>query len=153
MVSLISWAHPDMRANLYPSGSVLDAVWLDTKTLISCGIDRQVHVCRLGEQVPIRSFAGHEDEINLLRLSKDRSMLASCSDDRSVRIWDLAAWQATGPDTPTKYPVDQVDPVQKCVLRGHVREVCSIGWCPTADGGPQHLLVTCVVPLYRARCS
>ncbi|KAG8900616.1 hypothetical protein FRB99_005947 [Tulasnella sp. 403] len=96
-----------------PLGSVLDAVWLDSKTFISCSIDRHISICRLGEQNPIKTFVGHEDEVNLLRLSKDHTTLASSSDDRTVRVWDLAAWQAAGADAQVRPPAGQADPYQK----------------------------------------
>ncbi|KAG8850576.1 hypothetical protein FRB96_009667 [Tulasnella sp. 330] len=104
------------------NGHVLDAVWLDSRTFISCAVDRQINVCRLGDQHPIKTFLGHEDEVNIMRLSQDRTSLASSSDDRTVRVWDLAAWQAAGVDGLVRAPKGQPDPYQKCVLRGHVRE-------------------------------
>ncbi|KAG8883300.1 hypothetical protein FRB97_006864 [Tulasnella sp. 331] len=94
-----------------------------------------------GDQHPIKTFLGHEDEVNIMRLSQDRTSLASSSDDRTVRVWDLAAWQAAGVDGLVRAPKGQPDPYQKCVLRGHVREVCSLGWCPN-ENARQHLLVT-----------
>lgn len=122
-----------------PTGSVLDAVWFDNKTFISCAIDRQVNVCRLGEQPPIRTFIGHEDEVNLVRLSKDKTLLASSSDDRTIRVWDMSVVKD---DAPIRPPIGQTDPAQKCVLRGHVREVSSLGWCPSTDPAMQYLLVS-----------
>lgn len=132
---------PDKIQQLFRvhSGSVLDAVWFDNKTFISCAIDRHVNVCRLGEQTPIRTFTGHEDEVNLVRLSKDKTLLASSSDDRTIRVWDMSAVKE---DAPVRPPAGQTDPAQKCVLRGHVREVSSLGWCPSTDQAMQYLLVS-----------
>ena len=118
------------------TGSVLDALWIDNATFMSCAVDKKVQLCRIGDANPVRTFTGHEDEVNLIRLSKDQSTLASVSDDRTIRIWDMSMAQ-----TQPIIPVGGTDPAQKCVLRGHVREVCSLGWCPN-EGGPQHMLVT-----------
>lgn len=111
---------------------------------MSCGVDGEINVLKLGEQTPLRVFSGHDDEVNLLRISKERTMLASCSDDRTIRVWDLVAWQAQPPDAPAKVPKGQADPALKHLLKGHVRDICSLGWCPN-ESGPQHILVSYVL--------
>ncbi|KAG8920001.1 hypothetical protein FRC02_001215 [Tulasnella sp. 418] len=139
----MSTSKPDKPEQVFRvhRASVLDANWIDSTTFVSCSVDKLIHICRLGSTEPIRTFAGHEDEVNLVRLSKDKSLLASSSDDRTVRVWDLTIWKEEGADAQKVYPPGVVDRVLKGVLRGHDREIGSLGWCPNPDGN-EYILVT-----------
>ncbi|KAG8964317.1 hypothetical protein FRC05_003867, partial [Tulasnella sp. 425] len=88
---------------------VFDALWFDDQTLISCGRDGQIHICRLQKETPLRTFTGHEAAIPFLRLSKDKAMLASSSLDLTIRVWNMDAVEAGGP---VQYPTGQTDPAQ-----------------------------------------
>jgi len=102
-----------------------------------------VHICEIGKTQPVRTFAGHEDEVNLIRFTSDKSLLASCSDDRTVRIWNITVWKEEGPDAPAVIPAGTVDKACQCVLRGHTREISSMAWCPNGETNTQqHVLAT-----------
>jgi transducin (beta)-like 1 len=45
-----------------------------------------IYVCKLGETRPLRSFKGHDDEINAIRWDPSGGLLASCSDDVTCKV-------------------------------------------------------------------
>jgi len=118
---------------------VLDACWLDPKTFVSCSTDKKIHISRIGEPKPLRTFQTHEREVGFVRMSKDGTLLASGSEDSTVRIWDIAKWQGLGPHSASAVPPDAVDPIEKFVLKGHVREVACVQWAPDPNG---HIVVS-----------
>ncbi|KAG8964315.1 hypothetical protein FRC05_003865 [Tulasnella sp. 425] len=123
----------------FHSDSVFDALWFDDETLISCGVDGQIHICRLHKKTPLRTFTDHEEAVLFLRLSKDKTLLASSSYDLTIRVWNMDAVEAAGP---AQSPTGQTDPAQKWVLRGHTEAPTSLGWCPSLDPAMQYLLVS-----------
>lgn len=95
---------------------------------------------------PVHRFKGHSDEINAVRFSPCGTLLASCSDDRSVRVWSLR-------DIPGLPLGNRLQPrdedrliddeeVGGCfVLKGHTEDVHTIAWAPArpASEGPRLL--------------
>ena len=69
----------------------LDVDWKDDLTFASCSTDKTVHVCRVGQQRPIVTFSGHKDEVNAVKWDPSGTLLASCSDDCTAKIWDLSS--------------------------------------------------------------
>jgi WD40 repeat protein len=47
----------------WPAAPTLDVDWRNNTTFATCSTDKVIYVCRLGEQRPIKTFAGHTDEV------------------------------------------------------------------------------------------
>lgn len=50
----------------------LDVDWRNHNTFATCSTDKRIHVCRIGEQKPIKTFTGHNDEVS------EHQQLMSC---------------------------------------------------------------------------
>lgn len=46
----------------------LDVDWRNNSSFASCSTDQKIHVCRVGEERPLRTFVGHEDEVNAIKV-------------------------------------------------------------------------------------
>lgn len=66
----------------------------------SCSTDRTIAVCALSDlgvdhepakatTTPLQVLVGHADEVNAIRWDPSGSLLASCSDDHNVFVWQL----------------------------------------------------------------
>jgi len=66
----------------------------------SCSTDRTIAVCALSDiqlvpdssmttTTPIQVLVGHADEVNAIRWDPSGKLLASCSDDHNVFVWQL----------------------------------------------------------------
>ncbi|PWN49594.1 hypothetical protein IE53DRAFT_369626 [Violaceomyces palustris] len=55
----------------------------------TCSADNSINICKLGEPKPIKSFKGHTDEVNAIRIDPSQTLLASVSDDGTAKIWSL----------------------------------------------------------------
>lgn len=95
----------------------------DSRTFASCGGDRQVFLWDSINGRIIRQFQGHHLKINSIAFNEDSSVLASGSDDRSVRLWDMRA-------SSSRYPIqileDAKDSVGSVCIRGAIISVGSI---------------------------
>lgn len=67
----------------------LDVDWKSDTVFASCSTDMVIYVCKIGSAVPIMTFNGHEDEVNAIKWDVSGSLLASCSDDCTVKIWNM----------------------------------------------------------------
>lgn len=71
----------------------------------------------------IRQFQGHHQKVNTLHFNEDSSVLASGSDDKSVRLWDMRA-------ASSRYPIqileDAKDSIGSICIRGAVIAVGSV---------------------------
>eukprot|EP01029_Cantina_marsupialis_P028184 TRINITY_DN775831_c0_g1_i1.p1 TRINITY_DN775831_c0_g1~~TRINITY_DN775831_c0_g1_i1.p1 ORF type:complete len:466 (+),score=137.01 TRINITY_DN775831_c0_g1_i1:81-1478(+) len=54
---------------------------------VSCS--RKIFVSRLGQEEPLYCFDKHQDEVNVVSWSPNGGMLASCGDDKSIKIWGV----------------------------------------------------------------
>ena len=73
-------------------GQGVNAVLLTPdRQIISC--DRTIKVWDMGKSIPIRTLAGHQEEIGCLALGQDGKTLFSGSADRTVKCWNLATGQ------------------------------------------------------------
>lgn len=74
-------------------------------------------MCQLGNARPTRTFQGHTNEVNAIKWDPSGTYLASCSDDMTLKIWNVSA------QTPLVHD-----------LQAHSKEIYTIKWSPT---GPQ----------------
>ena len=124
--------------------NVLDVQWLTGRTdekvahpnqaladslFATCSADNTVHVCKLGEPKPIKTYSRHKDEVNAIRFDPSQTLLASASDDGSVHIWALCV---SGLAMATSVVQNDADPLH--VLRGHTQEVYALAWNSTGPG-------------------
>ena len=100
-------------------------------------------VLALHRTQPIRKLTGHSDEVNAIRFDPTRTLLASCSDDHTVRVWTLTG--LVGPHANEKASEEETNLLKKLggsvVFSGHTEEVHSIDWVPGSgvDGRPKLL--------------
>jgi transducin (beta)-like 1 len=94
---------------------VLDVDWLDNQTFASCSGDTRIALCAIGRASVVQFLEGHKGEVNKIAWDSSRRLLASCSDDRTVRVWR---------------PFDRMLPI---LLNGHTHHVYTIRWQPGTD--------------------
>eukprot|EP00069_Balaena_mysticetus_P001648 bmy_15460T0 len=115
----IIWdAHTGEAKQQFPfhSAPALDVDWQSNNTFASCSTDMCIHVCKLGQDRPIKTFQGHTNEVNAIKWDPTGNLLASCSDDMTLKIWSMKQ--------------------DNCVhdLQAHNKEIYTIKWSPTGPG-------------------
>jgi hypothetical protein len=75
---------------MHHTAPALDVDWKDDLTFASCSTDKTVLICKVGVNAPLHRFVGHEDEVNAVKWDPSGSLLASCSDDFTAKVWDLS---------------------------------------------------------------
>jgi len=100
----------------FHSAPALDVDWKSDESFASCSTDKQIHVCQLGSDRPIKSFQGHTNEVNAIKWDPQGKFLASCSDDMTLKVWNMDR--------------------ENCVhdLQAHQKEIYTIKWSPTGPG-------------------
>mmetsp|Transcript_30661 Transcript_30661/g.45369 ORF Transcript_30661/g.45369 Transcript_30661/m.45369 type:complete len:897 (+) Transcript_30661:81-2771(+) len=96
----------------------LDVDWKDDDTFASCSTDKRVLICRVGEENPLRVYAGHMDEVNAVKWDPSGTLLASCSDDYTAKVWNVAS--------------EQAEPMYD--FKDHKAEIYTLKWSPTGPG-------------------
>ncbi|CAJ0933762.1 unnamed protein product [Ranitomeya imitator] len=85
----IIWdAHTGEAKQQFPfhSAPALDVDWQNNTTFASCSTDMCIHVCRLGCDRPVKTFQGHTNEVNAIKWDPSGMLLASCSDDMTLKV-------------------------------------------------------------------
>lgn len=100
----------------FHSAPVIDVDWKTDSCFASCSTDNRIFICELNSNQPIRTFLGHQDEVNAVKWNPQGELLASCSDDATLKIWNMHQ------DTPLSD------------LRVHNKEIYTIKWSPTGPG-------------------
>jgi len=100
----------------FHSAPALDVDWKSEESFASCSTDKQIHVCQLGQDRPVKSFQGHTNEVNAIKWDPQGKFLASCSDDMTLKIWSM----------------DRDNSVHD--LSAHQKEIYTIKWSPTGPG-------------------
>ncbi|XP_071734988.1 WD40 repeat-containing protein HOS15-like [Rutidosis leptorrhynchoides] len=106
-------AHEVKQQFVVHSGPVLDADWRDNLSFASGSADFMVSVCEIGANQDFTLLIGHTGEVNCVKWSPNRSLLASCSDDSTVKVWSSK----------------QTSPLRD--FRNHTKEIFTIRWSPT----------------------
>ncbi|KAG5362162.1 F-box-like/WD repeat-containing protein TBL1X [Yarrowia sp. C11] len=89
-----------------------DADWIDGLTFVMTGEMHSIVVCRVGEKLPLLVFKGHSAGINDIQFDHVGLLLASASDDHSVRLWQGRSVASTA------------------TLLGHTAPVMVVRWLP-----------------------
>ncbi|KAK3753003.1 hypothetical protein QZH41_016303, partial [Actinostola sp. cb2023] len=107
-----------------PQDPTLDVDWQNSNCFASCSTDKDIHICKIGQDKPFKSFRGHTGEVNTIRWDPSGTYLASCSVDMSVKIWSLKQ--------------------DLCIqdLLGHKKEIYIITWSPGSISCPLLLAST-----------
>jgi WD40 repeat protein len=94
----------------------------DGKLLASGSVGKTIKIWQIGTEEELRSLKtgsvgvtslkGHSDRINSLAFSPDGKILASGSDDKTIKIWQLATGKLI------------------CTLTGHLAAVQSVAFSP-----------------------
>lgn len=100
----------------FHSGPTLDVDWRTNTSFASSSTDNMIYVCKIGENHPTQTFAGHQGEVNCVKWDPTGTLLASCSDDITAKIWSVKQ---------DKYLHD---------FREHSKEIYTIRWSPTGPG-------------------
>ncbi|MCL7045260.1 hypothetical protein MKW94_018555 [Papaver nudicaule] len=100
----------------FHTAPALDVDWRNNASFATCSTDSMIYVCKIGENRPIRTFSGHQGEVNAIKWDPTGSLLASCSDDATAKIWSMKQ---------DKHVHD---------LKEHAKEIYTIRWSPTGPG-------------------
>ncbi|GAA6057440.1 hypothetical protein JCM3770_002465 [Rhodotorula araucariae] len=142
------------------SDQVLDVDWNDDGMFASTSSDRMVHLLSTTRPTPLHRFRGHRDDVNVVKFSPCGTLVASCADDTTVRVWSLRNIGPIAREIDAK-PVRRGDGARRIdlaadgaggggggvwVLEGHGSDVHQVAWHPTAgkegSDGPR-LLASC----------
>lgn len=141
----------------------MDLQWYDENHFASCSADGTIHskfrmsysiaidttmycaVLATTRASTVRRLTGHSDEVNAIRFDPTKTLIASSSDDKTVRIWSLAG--IVGPNSNLEDPEDGEDTTLSekkggcLILNGHAADVHTIEWVPGGgkDGRPRLL--------------
>ncbi|KAF5736192.1 hypothetical protein HS088_TW14G00328 [Tripterygium wilfordii] len=107
----------------FHEGPILDVDWRSNVSFATSSTDNMIYVCKIGETRPVKTFGGHQGEVNCVKWDPTGSLLASCSDDITAKIWSMKQ---------DKYVHD---------LREHSKEIYTIRWSPTGPGTNQQLVL------------
>jgi len=109
---------------------------------------------------PLHRFRGHRDDVNVVKFSPCGTLVASCADDTTVRVWSLRGIPAIAREVGLK-SVRRGDAARRIdvgeaegggggvwTLEGHESDVHQVAWHPQAgregSDGPR-LLASCVL--------
>ncbi|PCH34026.1 WD40 repeat-like protein [Wolfiporia cocos MD-104 SS10] len=109
----------------------LDVDWLTEDMFASCGADGKIQIMSIENSTTPKTLMGHTTEVNQIKCSPSRTRIASCSDDRTARIWNIE-------DVVFSRPAND----EVIVLSGHTNTVSTIAWCPVTAEGEHELLAT-----------
>ncbi|KAL9245817.1 hypothetical protein vseg_019423 [Gypsophila vaccaria] len=109
----------------FHTGPTLDVDWRNNVSFATSSTDTMIYVCKIGETSPIKTFAGHQGEVNCVKWDPTGTLLASCSDDNTAKIWSMKQ---------DNYVHD---------LKEHLKEIYTIRWSPTgpATNNPNQQLL------------
>lgn len=100
----------------------LDVAWRDNTSFATCSSDKTVTYCRWDQPDPIQRWAEHTDEVNAVVWDPTSRFVASCSDDKSIKVWTPSQARASA------------------TLLGHEREIYTVRWRPAGSGNAERLL-------------
>ena len=66
----------------------------------------------MGKPKPLKTYTGHTDEVNAVKWDPSGTLLASCSDDCTAKVWNVED--------------DRKDPMQD--FKSHQQEIYTVKW-------------------------
>ncbi|KAK2967649.1 hypothetical protein RJ640_030520, partial [Escallonia rubra] len=108
----------------FHSGPTLDVDWRDNISFATSSSDRTIYVCKIGETLPVKTFSGHKGEVNCVKWDPTGSLLATCSDDKTAKIWSMKH----------ETYVHNFVGHEKVLLIFPAEEIYTIRWSPTGSG-------------------
>ncbi|CAG8472898.1 13549_t:CDS:10 [Ambispora leptoticha] len=107
------------------SDVVNDVEWKDSTTFTTCSKDKKIYLCTTesSKNPVIKTFVGHQEEINIIKWDAATNYLASGSDDRTAKIWSIKSTT----------PLHTLE---------HEAKVFTVKWCPIPSGSKQRILAT-----------
>lgn len=126
--------------------------WLTDQVFATCSEDYTIAICSVSSGGdPLMTLTNHEDRVLVCKFSPKprpgdgtpadtRRLLASGSDDHTVRIWDFSAVETHGPSVLLASDTSK-HPLEILKLQGHVDDIQSVQWCPRFIHG-KRLLAT-----------
>ncbi|SCV70257.1 BQ2448_1651 [Microbotryum intermedium] len=143
-ISVVQFS-PDGKALATASKSHTNHTGCKTKTVIplffkipssppSSGSDTTIHLHRLPHFSLVRTLESHTSGISHLSFSFDSRYLASTSDDKTIRIWDLTSpFSSETPALVGKRALEDSKEQSQRVLHGHLSAVFCVAWNPRGD--------------------
>ncbi|KAI0295001.1 WD40-repeat-containing domain protein [Russula brevipes] len=117
-------------------GICLDLDWLDDELFASCSADKVIHVLSVDRAEPVAVLTGHDGEVNQIKANPSGTRLMSCSDDMTVRIWEMRrVKQSSESDRATISG-------EMTVLEGHRNWVTGVSWSPVKAANGHELVAT-----------
>ncbi|TMW94912.1 hypothetical protein EJD97_009621 [Solanum chilense] len=68
---------------------VIDVDWQNNDSFAVSLTGGMIYICKVGENTPVKTFSGHENDVSAVNWDPSGSLLASCSDDATVKIWSM----------------------------------------------------------------
>ncbi|KNA08380.1 hypothetical protein SOVF_163130 [Spinacia oleracea] len=100
----------------FHTGPTLDVDWRNNVSFATSSTDNMIYVCKVGDSSPVKTFAGHQGEVNCVKWDPTGTLLASCSDDSTAKVWSMKE---------DGFVHD---------LKDHSKEIYTIRWSPTGSG-------------------
>ncbi|KAK1300445.1 Guanine nucleotide-binding protein subunit beta [Acorus calamus] len=83
----------------FHTAAILDVDWRNNVQFASGSMDCKIYVCKVGVNRPMKTFLGHQGEVNSVKWDPTATLLASCSDDGTAKEIYSIRWSPTGPAT------------------------------------------------------
>ncbi|KAI5898063.1 WD40 repeat-like protein [Schizophyllum commune H4-8] len=120
----------------------LDVCWITDELFASCGADARANILSVNQREPLKTLSYVPGtEIIAVRANRDGTKLATCSDDRTARVWDISRIRASSPAGEDFPGLGSTD-MRSVVLEGHEKGVSTITWQPALVDGCPELVAT-----------
>ncbi len=122
----VNFANSDLTKSVFTQtlGGILSAAFNSDGKLLATGIDSEIWLWQVADSRQLTSYKGHISWVDSLAFNSDEQILASGSNDQTVRLWDVNTGQCLK------------------TLRGHAGCVQSVAFSPDgqllASGSNDH---------------